>query len=331
MDAMVMPKGQYRYIYQARCSLTAWPEWRMLRNDSADAIAKFIFEEILCRWGALSEIVTDNGPPVIAAVAALAAKYKIHHMKISGYNSQANGIVERRHRNVREAIMKTVKDSPAQWPSVAHTIFWAECVTVQKSTGHTPYFLVHGTEPLFPFHIAEAMFLLPPLDRPIETSDLLALRGMQLWLRQQDLQDIQDRVLKARFRSIEDFKIRFANTIKDYDFQPGSLVLVRNKAVETSHSRKQEPRYLGPYAVVKRTGGGSYFLTELDGALCKRPFAAFRLVPYFPRSKLSVPVTKVISASDEELNAMNSEAEVESIPTDADDRALADSDADNVD
>ncbi|KIJ04305.1 hypothetical protein PAXINDRAFT_39921, partial [Paxillus involutus ATCC 200175] len=57
-----MPKvGGYRYIVQARCALSAYPEWRMLRAENGIALAAFIFEDILCRWGPLAEIVTDNG------------------------------------------------------------------------------------------------------------------------------------------------------------------------------------------------------------------------------------------------------------------------------
>jgi hypothetical protein len=63
-------------------------------------IGMFIFEDILCRWSALEEIVTDNGPAFIEALNWLAEQYGIHHIRISLYNSQANGIVERRHLDV---------------------------------------------------------------------------------------------------------------------------------------------------------------------------------------------------------------------------------------
>ncbi|KAF8452165.1 hypothetical protein L210DRAFT_838282, partial [Boletus edulis BED1] len=59
----------YRYIVQARCAqlsvfysvLTAYPEWHVLRSENAHALTSFIFKDILCCWGAISEIVTDNG------------------------------------------------------------------------------------------------------------------------------------------------------------------------------------------------------------------------------------------------------------------------------
>ena len=104
---MYMPHaGGYRYIVQACCSLTAWPEWRALRIETSRTIGAFIFEEILCRWGAVEQIVTDNGTAYVTALDWLAERYGIHHICISPYNSQANGIVERQHCTVRESIFK---------------------------------------------------------------------------------------------------------------------------------------------------------------------------------------------------------------------------------
>jgi hypothetical protein len=43
-----------------------------LVGESKDlAIGDWLFEAILCRWGALSEIVTDNGGPFVKALGYL--------------------------------------------------------------------------------------------------------------------------------------------------------------------------------------------------------------------------------------------------------------------
>ena len=179
LDTMVMPwSAGYRYIVQACCALTAYPEWRMLRSENASALASFIFEDILCCWGALAKIVTDNGPAFVQALDVLADQYNIRHIRISPYNSQANSVVKQHHLDVWEAIIKCTPGGKFCWHTVAHSVFWAERVTVLRSTSLSPYFMVHGVEPLFPFDLTEATFLVPPPDtEPLFSSGLVAWRA----------------------------------------------------------------------------------------------------------------------------------------------------------
>ncbi|KIK77651.1 hypothetical protein PAXRUDRAFT_166144 [Paxillus rubicundulus Ve08.2h10] len=102
INMMQMPKaGGVCYIIQAHCTLSAYLEWQMLQVENGVVLTAFIFEDILCRlsiltcrWGPLSEIVTDNGLPFIQALDLLASRYSICHIHISPYNSQANRIIE---------------------------------------------------------------------------------------------------------------------------------------------------------------------------------------------------------------------------------------------
>jgi Integrase zinc binding domain len=69
IDTMLMPPAAgFRYIVQACCSLSAWTEWRALRTETGRTLGAFIFEDILCRWGAVEEIVIDNGTAYVAAL-----------------------------------------------------------------------------------------------------------------------------------------------------------------------------------------------------------------------------------------------------------------------
>jgi hypothetical protein len=277
----------------------------MLRSETGLTLAAFIFEDILCRWGPLSEIVTDNGTAFILALGILADRYGIRHIRISPYNSQANGIVERRHYDVREAIMKSCEGDESRWFKCAHSVFWAERVTILKSCKMSPYFMVHGVEPLFPFDLTEATFLVPlPNQEEFTSTDLIAWRARQLQKRADDLAAIGGKVLKARYQSVKHFEATHSVRLKDFNFDVGSLVLVRNSRFSTDIGGKTKPRYLGPMVVLRRTIGGSYLLAELDGSVSRLRYAAFRLAPYYPRDRTRMEVTTITGLEDEELDRL---------------------------
>jgi transposase InsO family protein len=106
--------------------------------ETGRTIGTFIFEEILCRWGAVEQIVTDNSTAYVAALDWLAERYGIHHIRILPYNSQANGIIEWQHRTVCESIFKVCDGDDSHWPMVTPFTFWADHATTCKSTGTPP-------------------------------------------------------------------------------------------------------------------------------------------------------------------------------------------------
>ena len=95
----------------------------MLRRETGQTISEWIFQDLLCRWRSLVEIVSDNGTPVVKALEYLAAKYNIYHTRISGYNSRANGIAERPHYDVRETLVKSMEGDSSKRSQHADTVF----------------------------------------------------------------------------------------------------------------------------------------------------------------------------------------------------------------
>ena len=172
---MHLPRsGGFGYIVQGCCSLTHYPIFCMLWKETAQSLGDWIFQDILCCWGTLVEIVSNNGKPFVAALGHLDKKYHIKHIRISRYNSHTNSIVKRSHFDIKQALFKPSDGSKTKWSQAAQSVFWLEHVTPQKRMGCSPYFAVMGTHPLLLFDIVEANYLLPPPDSLLSTTDLVA-------------------------------------------------------------------------------------------------------------------------------------------------------------
>jgi transposase InsO family protein len=107
VDVMEMTESHHRfkYIVCTRDDLSRASEGRALRKNNSKSLMRFFWEQIYCRYGAIAQVVMDNGPEVKGAFAELLRRLSIPQVRISAYNKQANGVVERGHFIIREAII----------------------------------------------------------------------------------------------------------------------------------------------------------------------------------------------------------------------------------
>jgi hypothetical protein len=207
MDTMYMPtSARYTYITQGHCSLISWLEWAMLQKETRKSLGNWILRDIIYQWGLICEIVTDIGPVSLKALAYLEKHYHIKHIQISGYNSRANGLVERSHFDVRKAIFKACDGDETKWSSIVYSVFWAERVTIKCRMGCSPYFAATRTHPLLPIDIAEENYLLPPPDSVLSTTNLIARHAITLQKRCNQLSRLKSQVYVARVQAAITFE-----------------------------------------------------------------------------------------------------------------------------
>ena len=116
---------------------------------------------------------------------------------------------------------------------------------------------------------------------------------------------------KRRIQSNKAFEHHFKKQLRTRHFKPGQLVLLRNSSILTSHSRKHQPRYLGPFSVLKETQGGSYILQELDGSVARHRVAAARLIPYMAREKGLITHVSEESSGEEAMSTSSASSDSE--------------------
>ena len=309
-----------RYIVHGRDNLSSWPEGRAIRDEKARTIALWLYEDILCRWGAIRLIVTDNGSPFVAAVKWIEQKWGIKHIRISPYNSKANGTVERPHWDIRQMLYKaTGAANVNKWYWFLNSVLWADRITIRRRSGCSPYFMVTGAHPILPLDLEEATWLIKPPEGVISEDDLIGMRARALAKHRIHVEQMRQRVDKEKLKRLQAYERDFKAVIKDFKFSPGDLVLVRNTAIESSLDKKMKPRYTGPMIVVADNNGKSYIVAEMSGAVWQQKVGKFRVLPYFPRNRIEIPkgIMAIIDTDQAGLDRIRAQPE-EDVPLDRD-------------
>jgi transposase InsO family protein len=207
------PSGGFHFIAAVKDDLSGVTEVRALRQCNSKNLAQFFWEQVYCRYGAVQRAVTDNGPEVKGAFEILLRRMKIPQVHISPYNKHANGVVERGHFILREAIVKSCERDTnghiKNWHKHIELAAFADRVTVSSVTGYSPYYLLHGTHPILPFDLSEMTFLVDGFKPDMTTEELLTLRKRQLRQHPDDISKAAEALKKARFASKEQFEKRY--------------------------------------------------------------------------------------------------------------------------
>ena len=115
----------YGCLVQTCCSVSHYIEATMLKRKAGQSLAKWQFQVMICCYRTLCDIVTNNGKMFIKALEILHKQYNVpvHHIRISGYNLKAQGIVERSHLDICNVLFAMCNDNENSWfKFLNHTI-----------------------------------------------------------------------------------------------------------------------------------------------------------------------------------------------------------------
>ena len=99
-----------RYIILAIDFFTKWPEAVAVEEADAQAVVKFLHQDIICRHGVPSQITSDRGTEFLNdLVTEFERTYRIKHIKTTAYHPQGNGQTERTNQTIKNILSKISK------------------------------------------------------------------------------------------------------------------------------------------------------------------------------------------------------------------------------
>ena len=269
VDIVYMPWTQEgSFIVFARDDLSGWVEGRAIDAANSFNVAKFLYEDVLCRHGCPIQIIMDGGRENMDLTRDLIDQYHIKGTVVSAFHPQANGLVERGHDAIVNSLAKYCSDQPQEWVKHLPLALWADCISIRRSTGYSPFELVYGQECLLPIELSVESWGTIDWDEVQTREDLILARMKQLDQRKINESQASLNLQNSRKSNKSYFDQHHRLRSELQQLHVGDLVLLYNDAMKLSRSRrhKLDDRWRGPYRIREKPEDSTFYrLEELDG------------------------------------------------------------------
>jgi hypothetical protein len=129
------PSNGCIWILVATEYFTKWVEAIPLKKATGAAVANFIREHIVCRFGIPHRIISDNGTPFINKdVRRVVEQYGIKHRRSTPYYPQGNGQAEATNRVLLRILSKMVFEYNGGWSMHLLDTLWSYRNSVKTAT-----------------------------------------------------------------------------------------------------------------------------------------------------------------------------------------------------
>ena len=274
-----------RYIITAIDYLTKWPEAKAVPTKEATEVAKFIFEEIICRHGCPKIIQSDQGTEFTNnIIKELTQRFNIQHRFSTSYHPQTNGIVERFNRTLTSALKKYCIEFQEEWDTNIPAALFAYRTLQNSTTKHEPFFLTYGREARIPIELQFTTFE----ETPIEIEEQLLNRIYKL------VEHLPDQIHNATtsiHQSQERSKERYDSKLPKVEYyEIGDKVLLYDMKQHVKHGDKFKSQWYSEWFYIHETfSNGTYKLRNQQGQVLKKKFHSNQLKIFHERQPLFKP------------------------------------------
>nr|GEX44092.1 reverse transcriptase domain-containing protein [Tanacetum cinerariifolium] len=255
--------GNVKFLIVAMDYFTKWIEAKAVATITGDQVKKFVWDNIVCRFGLSGEIVSVNGKQFSDnPFKDWCDKLNIIQRFASVKHPQSNGLVERANQSLGEGIKARLGEGNKNWVEELPHILWAHRTMIKSSHGDTPFFLTYGTKAVIPAKIGMPTYRTAAVD--------VVYNDEELRLNLDLLEERRERVAiceaKAKFKMMKYYNAR----VRGITFRPGDSVYRSNDASHAVAGGKLGSTWEGPYEVTEALGDGAYKLRFMDGTILQR-------------------------------------------------------------
>nr|GEX94879.1 reverse transcriptase domain-containing protein [Tanacetum cinerariifolium] len=255
--------GNVKFLIVAIDYFTKWIEAKAVATISDSQVKKFVWVNIVCRFGLPEEIVTDNGKQFSGD------PFKDWHGKLNIVqrfalvkHPQSNGLIERENGSLAEGINARLCEGNKNWLKELLHVLWAHRTMIKSSNNDTLFSLTYGTKAVIPAEIGMPTYRTAVVDIVNNDEEL----RLNLDLLEERRERAAIREAKAKLKMIKYYNAR----VKCVTFRPGDFFYRSNDASHAVDGGKLDPKWEGPYEVTKALGDGAYKLRSADRTVLPR-------------------------------------------------------------
>nr|GEV86972.1 reverse transcriptase domain-containing protein [Tanacetum cinerariifolium] len=228
-------QGNLKFLIVAINYFTKWVEAKLVATITGNQVKKFVWDNILCRFGLPGEITSKNGKqfrnnPFKDWCEKLNIKQRFTSVK----HTQSNDQVEKVNRSIGEGIKGRLGENNRNWVEEVPHVLWAHRMMIKTSNGDTVFSLTYGTEVLMQIEIG-----MPSL-RCTEVNQ--AKNDEELLLNLDILEERREKAAVRKAKSKAKMEKYYNARVRSTAFRSGDFVYRSNEVSNAKNSEKLGPK-----------------------------------------------------------------------------------------
>ena len=154
LDPFPQATSNRQFVLVAVDYFTKWAEAEALANIWDVDVKKFVWKNIVTRFGVPNTLISDNGLQFDSrAFRDFCRDLGIMNKYSTPAYPQSNGQADAVNKAILNGLKRRLDSAKSNWAKELPNVLWAYRTTPHRSTGETPFSLTYGAEAVIPAEV----------------------------------------------------------------------------------------------------------------------------------------------------------------------------------